>query len=298
MTVQIFDNTTPGVPAYTSAPGSLITLLDYLLVTVLGWTKPFSGTNKAVYKQPASTNGFYLRVVDTGSTKYSAAVRGFETMTGVDTGAGAFPTVAQYAGDGPSVWKTEFSSNTLWRFITDGKIFYLGTRDTTYNVYVWWGFGDFQSLITGDQYNTILIPAVNNSSCWVGHGAATGSNASHNYVARAGSQTGTASLMQKMAGVEVTGQNKLGFGGIAYPNPVTGGIDLSPVWLTDRATGVIRGVLPGVWNILHDTVNGGIMSHGDTFAGAGNLTGRSFMVHLHDDSYHMFALETSDTWGV
>src|SRR5574338_427743 len=51
------------------------------------WSKVFSGTNKAAYKStdPAAT-GCLLRVDDT-SAQY-AVVRGYETMTDVDTGSG------------------------------------------------------------------------------------------------------------------------------------------------------------------------------------------------------------------
>ena len=78
MAIYYYTNTSPGAPTLTGAAGSLITLLDWLLVTNLGWTKEFSGTNLASYRA-ATGNRFYLGVDDT--TALYSRVRGFATMT-------------------------------------------------------------------------------------------------------------------------------------------------------------------------------------------------------------------------
>lgn len=297
MAVQIFDNNTAGAPALSNAAGSLITLLDFLLVTTLGWTKPFTGTNKAAYKQPAGTNGFYLRVVDTGTTAASPTGRGFETMTDVDTGTGPFPTVAQVSGDGVPLRKGD-TTNNQWRCVTDGKIVYFGARESSFGVWVWWAFGDFISALATDSYNTCLLGCVTNAGIAV-HGISSyTTNASGNYIARDGTQTGGSVATSKVAGIEITNTNVMGAGGTTYPDPIHGGINLSPVWLVDRPTNTIRGVLPGLWNILHETDNASPFVHGDTFDGAGNLAGRQFLIQLHDQGYRKLVLETSDTWGV
>ena len=38
-------NATSGAPTLSGTAGSLVAVLDFCLVTTLGWTKPFSGTN-------------------------------------------------------------------------------------------------------------------------------------------------------------------------------------------------------------------------------------------------------------
>ncbi len=297
MTVQVFDNNTAGAPALSNAAGALITLLDFILVTQLGWTKPFSGTNKAAYKQPAGSNGFYLRVEDSGTTAASPSGRGFETMSDVDTGTGPFPTVAQVAGNGVPLRKGD-TSNNQWRCITDGKLVYFGARESTYGVWVWWVFGDFISTLVTDSYNTCLLGCVANSGISI-HGASNyTTNSAGNYIARGSSQTGGSTPTSKVAGVEITNNNMMGGGGTTYPDPIHGGINLSPVWLVDRATDTIRGVLPGLWNILHETNNTSPFVHGDTFDGAGSLAGRQFLIQLHDQGYRKLAFETSSTWGV
>ncbi len=292
MTVQIFDNNTPGAPAASTAAGNLIAILDFVLVTNLGWTKPFSDTNKAVYKQPAGTNGFYLRVVDTGTTDQSPRARGYETMSDVDTGTGPFPTVAQETGDGVIFSKSQYASNGQWRCITDGKIFYLGFLMQTYVIWAWNIFGDFQSYLPGDQYNTVLMDSTDFNV--IGHL----NTARKAYIPRSIAQTGGAVAAGKTAGYDVYPSASLGGGnGISYPTPGYSGMLLSPIYLSDITPAMVRGVLPGIWNILHDTTLPAFV-HGDTFDGTGNLLGRSFQIQLHDVSYRKFAVETSSTWGV
>ena len=68
------DGSAPG--AYSNTVSSLITILDACLVNgygakvAAGWTKAFTGTNKAAYRNsttPPST-GFYFRVDDTSTS--------------------------------------------------------------------------------------------------------------------------------------------------------------------------------------------------------------------------------------
>lgn len=87
----------PGVPD--GAVGGTITLK----FSPLGWTRPYSGTGIGCYRQGgASATKRYARVYDNGvvAANYSGAIRGYEAMTAVSTGTGAFPTTAQVAGNG------------------------------------------------------------------------------------------------------------------------------------------------------------------------------------------------------
>jgi hypothetical protein len=90
---------TTGYHAYTGSvngqAGSMITFLDALLqIGVSGtyWQKVFTGTNKAVYRSNVGER-YYLRVDD--SAGQLCAVRGYATMSDVDTGTGMFPTTVQ-----------------------------------------------------------------------------------------------------------------------------------------------------------------------------------------------------------
>lgn len=89
---MVIQSTDIGAVRFTGTEGGAIPVLDYILVTKLGWSKEFSGLNKAVYR-PSSGNRLFYRVDDTrllnyqGSRKYKITI--YESMSDVDTGSGA-----------------------------------------------------------------------------------------------------------------------------------------------------------------------------------------------------------------
>ena len=91
----------------------------------LGWEKSFSGTNLAAYRSLAvGASGFYIRVDDTGTT--SCRVTGYESMSGISSGLGQFPTTAQVSGGlywGKS--QTANSNPVQWFIIGDSRTFYV-----------------------------------------------------------------------------------------------------------------------------------------------------------------------------
>lgn len=144
----------------TGQNGTLITVLDAILVTGEGWTKTYSGTNKAVYTQ-ASGNGFCLRVQDDGpgaGAAREAIVRGAESASDVDTLIDPFPTVAQVS-DANCVWRKSNSADSTTRnyyCVADGNSFHLivnfnGTSDIEIYSYF-----DTEPFYTGDGYNTAI----------------------------------------------------------------------------------------------------------------------------------------------
>lgn len=308
-------NQSEGAPALTGVAGSLIAVLDWLLVTQMGWTKAFSATNTAAYKQPAGTNGFYLLVTDTGTT--SARVKGFESMTSISAGTGDFPTNTQTAG-GLYVGKSNAASAVArpWRFISNGKLFYfLMSHDGT--VPSGWSravsgmcFGDFISYRPGDIYNTILIADTgspySSSPSYTGliqmHTAAQTSSASHS-IPRAHQQIGSAVGATKMADWGIGGGGFTGnysAGAQAYPSPIHGGIDLARMYINEP--NARRGRLPGLWLWGHNVpsvASGGAMP-GDTFVGAPGteLAGKTFEFYQGNaiSVNAAIVLETSD-WG-
>lgn len=143
----------------TGQAGTLITLLDAVLVTGEGWTKTYSGTNKAVYTQ-ASGNGFCFRVLDDASLTGAgreAMVRGGESATDVDTLVDPFPLVSQVA-DNSCVWrKSETADATArnWEAVADGSniVLYMHTNTNNYDMYI---YGDTESQYAGEAYNTLI----------------------------------------------------------------------------------------------------------------------------------------------
>ena len=131
-------------------------------VAPLGWLKPFSGTDTGVYKiDPAlhpDTTGCLVRIADTGT--YNAKISGYESMTDVDNGAAAFPTVAQQA-NGLWVFRSNAANpNALarnWFVVGDSRFVYVGVRATADSYFVdygpcWFSFGEFKSKKSADPF--------------------------------------------------------------------------------------------------------------------------------------------------
>lgn len=79
----------------------------------------------------------------------------------------------------------------------------------------------------------------------------------------------------------------------AYPNPADNSIYLSRLFLASSVPTFthLRGYARGVWSWLH---NGGV-NDGDTFNGAGDLAGKSFLVIKNGPNQGLFIIETSNT---
>src|SRR5690606_2349611 len=90
-----YKSTDASAPAPTGQLGSLIALLDAILVTGYGstpgagWTEAFSGSDKAAYRMGSGRSQMYVRIDDSGpggQGPREARINGFEAMTDVDTG--------------------------------------------------------------------------------------------------------------------------------------------------------------------------------------------------------------------
>lgn len=173
-TVYTYSSTDTSAPSLTGVAGSLVTVLDACLVngygskSGAGWTKAYSGTSKAAYRNAGT--GFYLNVDDsasgTGGAK-EAFMTGFKTMSALATGTGQFPTSTQLAlGSAPSGAVVLRKSNTAdstvrpWVLVADNTVFYLfiDTGDyTSPSVKYWFIFGDIKSYSSSDTNNCIII---------------------------------------------------------------------------------------------------------------------------------------------
>lgn len=128
-----------------------------------GWAKPYSGTNKAVYRAPQG-NRFYLRVLDDGSDGTNGArvanIRGYESMTAVDTGTGDFPTVAQLStGLFASKSSTADATARPWIILADEKrvIVLNAYHSSLTEAYNHFCFGDLVGSAAGDSYDTLIF---------------------------------------------------------------------------------------------------------------------------------------------
>lgn len=305
MAIYYYTHNSPGAP---SAPtfagaGTMIALLDYCLVTGMGWTKVFSGTNIATYRAPTG-NRMYLGVDDTSTAGFTR-IRGFETATAAGvaaaSGTNPFPSDAQVSG-GLYLMRAYNASYPAsnWLFVSDGKMFYLSTGTYSSGSVVWLApmlmFGDFTAYNASDNtYNTCIF-ADNTTNNPSGMGIyTTGTTTSMLYFPRSYTGTGTsiagATLGNPYRAGSSSGYIAGRYGG-RFPNPVTGTLDLSYMEV-GQAAGA-RGRLPGLWYPLH----GRPLSRDDTYVGQGPLAGKTFKVRDNStaDIGQLF-FEISDTWG-
>lgn len=302
MAVTVYRSTDASAPVLSGTAGALIGVLDACLVTgygaksAAGWTKDFSGTNLATYRAPTG-NRMYLRVDDTGTQ--TARVRGYETMSDVNTGTGPFPTDAQVSG-GAYFYKSSAASaaSRSWWLYTNGTIVYLyvdhAESAISGQMLI---FGDFTSYVAGDAFNTILIASTTSATTTNGAATATANvnaSAAGNWVPRSYTQSGTSVNVGKHGdAARMNGSTTLGNGGIPYPSPDSM-LWMSPVYIHEPSPQLVRGVLPGVYAPCHAKP----FAQGDTFSGTGEYSGRTFeaLYPLNASTAGQLFFETSNTW--
>lgn len=264
VTTTTFDVTVSGSPA-TPATG---TITCKKAPAGNGWTKAFSGTNKAAYKSTASgATGFHLRVDDTTTTY--AAMLGYESMTDIDTGLDAF-------GSGRSWWKSSSADATAraWVLVADDRFVQLwtGYSASAPSVYALHTFGDVVSELTADPYACLLSghnstsqPSVNThvgdvlSTDW--NSVAQGNVNYVGYLARSAngiSKNITAFALAGLGGLGAGTLHKPGEANnsparnLPYPSPVNGGVYAFQCALGDNGGQIgFRGYWPGFFATPH-----------------------------------------------
>jgi len=265
-TTGISDQTATGTIAAKRAPA--------------GFSKAFSGTNKAAYRADDITGTrLYLRVDDSNATY--AIVRGYEVMTDVDTGTGLFPTAAQ-AAVGAYVYKATTTA-VPWVLVADGRMGYFFC-DTAKNG-TWYGglaFGDLESYCSPDAYGCLLIAATTSSGAFQLYQL---NNSAGSWLARAASQTGGSLTSSRYSHQKCT---QLGGGGESFPALTDNGLHFWPVeaWNTNVSS---RGLLPGLFCPVHA---GGSVPHGFTF----ERLGRTYQAVNVGASNYQAILDVSGPW--
>lgn len=269
-----------------------------------GWTKAFSGTNKAAYRMGGG-NQRYLRVDDSSSGQYTGRLRGYEAMTDVDTGSGTnsggFPLDAQVSGGlyfmrststTARAWMVAATDTFVYVWLNGGGVASAGTSDFL------WLFGDITARASGDQYSTVLIAASGGNSGAESNPAsiatALNSALAGHYLARSYTGVGGSLQCQKQGDNSLAPTSYLGMAGYAYPNPIDGALLMGPIIISEPNVG-IRGALPGLWNPLHNSP----LSTYDTVTGSNELAGRKFIsVSCRNGSSTggQMLLEISNTW--
>ena len=213
-----------------------------------GWEKVYSKTNVSVYRSlHAESTKMFLRVDDTNAQ--FVRVVGYETMSDVDAGAGAFPTAAQIAGGG--YWaKSDATSAAAvaWILASDGRFFFDSPapgshRGMAYQNCFLRGFGDFiPKNPAGDAYLCGLNYSATTSSSSMHDGALDGSTDARTALARGYAGLGAAVLVRRRA---YTGSSYSGSDSTLgdFPSLIDGSLILSDQYVGE--TSAPRGDIPG-----------------------------------------------------
>lgn len=308
----IYKSTDASAPTLSGTAGDLVNLLDKCLVTgygskaAAGWTKPYTGTNKAAFKNAGGCQ-MYLRVQDDSPGAHGgreARVTGYETMSDVDTGTGPFPTAAQGVGGvAMLVWRksaTADATTRSWIVLADARTCYVFVITGDFaGLYFAYSFGEFYSLVPSDAYRNLIIGRVTEANTLSGNStemfpvtvtAITSTTGGH-YIPRTYTGLGTSVLFGKHGDTVKSGGSIL-TGTLTYPNPDDGGAYFSPLWIGDNAGARLRGRIRGLWQFMHPA---GSVNDADTISGVGDLSGKSFLFIKSLGSATLATMETSDT---
>lgn len=288
------------IPIPNEAPNS-VTGTMRCVKAPLGFTKPFSGANKAVYRSSDPTsNRFYLRVVDDASGANGGAEASFtmaEVMTGTDTWDTLVPSPSRVPA-GYLVAKSNVSTTAArhWMIIGNSKLFYLFCYFNNNDVLLSSGnisnalFGDVISYSPNDAWNTVIGGHAGNIGTQYYLNNPIFSISSSNPYTTPVTNTNLSSyghlmLMRDYSGgiggksAQVVGS---GYGAnsvigssssIPYPNGADGGFYMVPVNILQGEPNCLRGRLPGVYDGLH----GRCFGNTDIFTGVAGFPGRKFM---------------------
>lgn len=251
-----------------------------------GFSTAFSGTNKAVYRSDDVTGTRLYCRIDDSTTTY-ARVRGYETMSDVDTGTGPFPTDAQMSGGGYVYKSTAASSATRsWTLFSDERIVYFFCDATTGSQYVGgFIFGDVDSYLSPDAYSCLLLYSTS-ASGWSGlyaFNSTTGCVLARSYTQLGGSIFSSRYSHGKSA--------QMGSGYQSYPAPVDNRIHLWPIECWESTT-LVRGMMPGLWNPLHNAS----LAHGATETDIPQLSGRTLIAQIIYNSGQQAMLDLTGPW--
>lgn len=248
--------------------GAYIALLDALVAgygskPACGWTKVWSGTNLACYRNSlTSGSGAYLYVDDTNAQW--ARIFGYEsfnTTTGV--GTNSFPTATQApvggvvwhkssaASSAARAWFATATENTLW-VVNDRAADVVGRQLV--------GAGDYRSVLLGDTTAAFVYGGNATTNAAMGSElisistlpAAGGSQNGALYVARAvgGSPGAVYCALTALYAAQTSG-GAMGATGVSYPYQGMSGIPLLYKAVMHSDTYSFRGEVPGIVVPVH-----------------------------------------------
>ena len=298
VTTNTFDITVTGTPA-TPATGTMT-----CKVAPLGFERPFTGTNKAVYRSAnPQSNRLFLRVNDAATL--AAAVHFAVNMTDVDngTGIGPIPTgIADTVFQQRAMWRKSNAADATtrrWVIIGDDKTFYF---------FVYWsatyplesntgGFGDIEKFMAGDAFSTLMLAEDNAAATAPSSASYTAYQGFLNNLNYVNDPNGSwlarsYSAVSGAVGVRAQGIGSSGASGAngylqPYPSPL-GELDVHPLYAAEGVA-ALRGRVRGLLQIVHKT------SPGDTVI-VDNMAGGGKVLCIAANSA-VVAVDLTGPWG-
>jgi hypothetical protein len=255
-----------------------------------GFEKAFTGTSLAAYRSlDIESTRCYLRVDDTPN--YSAAAVGYESMSDIDTGAGAFPATSNY-GIGRSL--STDSTARPWVLIADGRLFYLHVDYNSGGFYFTMAaFGDALSNLTTDAYHCVLARSAGGAGGTTLSQGGTNSGLFNRNTAtialpRSYTQIGVAIT----AFLESTFVTTWGNSSIAYPDAVANQFIAAPILLFET-TARFRGMMPGMYAPLNNFTSA---IHKTVISAIPALPGRELILLAGQNAGGAVAFDLTGPW--
>lgn len=282
---RVLTATNSSITWATSAPDGAATGVVTIKVAPVGqWEKVFSAANKAVYRS-TDTQGarFYYRIDDSGTT--AARLRGFESMSDIDTGAGLFPTDVQINGGGYLPKSTNANATAVsYQMVADSRAVLVAvaaasSTNATYRTAPVRGFGSMIPIaLEGDAWAevvscaTVALP----STSFGAFDAAVSTGNLSIFAARPAGGIGSSvaadarSYAANMGNTANSGADGMMGSVASAPN---GRLMYSRRYITQGSDAAPRAEIPGV---LYIPQSGALsyISPGDVITGSGAMQGR------------------------
>lgn len=294
-TPTIYRSDDASAPVISGQTSALRLALNAILVdgygakAAAGWTKAYenAGSHLVAYRQGGGAQK-YLALVD--SATQISTLRGYNSMTAVDTGIGSFPRnstgLAMQCRKSVTANSTArpwicYATDTTFYLIIFGNQTSIGSFDGG-DAHL--GFGDMVPTLDYGQ-NTFIIAGsdtstTNTTANITRQGLLDNANGSA-YSVLSGRPGGSAMVYAVVKAANTPWVATLSGDTTnypAYPDVVTSKLNVAPFYFRanhDVMQVLILGRVPGIWCLLHAHTN---FTTFDTFSGTGNLAGRTFQI--------------------
>lgn len=293
--VHYFNGFMADSPSLTEAPGTLIAVLKGCLIDGFGSESPQggweiayedAGAYKIVFRSThANSYKYYLYIND--STSNYATIRGYQVMSGVDTGTSPFPASTQNSGNLYCL-KRKTVGEAKWYLATDSQTIYFIADSTGDRSYTGgFMFGEFIPYLSG---MTKYVGIIGSTTTTLDLALSTINVSTGGYCVKAILTDLPVSCTRLGIGTATYFGNYSGSTN-GYPNP-DGSVTLFPIYISETNNNTIMGILPGVYNPYHDFHL--YKTYFDGIFGALNFGGRDLL--LIQVSAGVMAFDITGPW--